>query len=269
MMLAAYLDASGMTDDSKYGVMAGFVALVEKWAIFEQDWAELLGEPKYASVLPIKNGQRYAHARKMRQWKKITREQFYLETNYLLKRTVSFAVSAVIKRSEFDKAYEKFPLTTKDSLYGYAFRAVVVACCKNIAENYSGESLAVVLESGDKNQGGARIIFNDLHNSGKVLADAKHQYPLETFSISGKERWGALQVADMHAYCVRQHMNSPLASRFGDGSKEHFGDINILLSNLNHLPFRISKRDTLNQRRIHIQRFQRRKEFGKRKYGKA
>ena len=61
-MLAVYLDASGMTGGD-WAVMGGFVGDVEKWAAFERDWAELLAEPRYASLLPVKNGKRYVHAR--------------------------------------------------------------------------------------------------------------------------------------------------------------------------------------------------------------
>ncbi len=63
-MLTAYLDASGVTPSERHFIIAGFVAPTEKWAEFERDWATLLAVPRYAALLPVKNGKKYAHAKK-------------------------------------------------------------------------------------------------------------------------------------------------------------------------------------------------------------
>jgi hypothetical protein len=270
IVLAQYLDASGMTDGN-WAVLAGFVAPVEKWIEFERDWADLLKEKKYAGRFSLRDGKVYAHARKMRQWPKALREQFYFEANYLLKRTVSFATGIAIKRSDYRKAYKGYPLTQKDSLYGLAYRASVIAACKNIAEHYQGESIATILESGDINQGSADVILAAIKQRNKKLAGTDRlQYPVLTNTVANKEDWGALQVADMHAYGLLKHMESSLHRRIGKGSKQaYFGDINILLSEINHSHLRLEEQHIRKQRAINIQNYQARKAYGKRRQAKS
>jgi hypothetical protein len=254
-MLAVYLDASGMTGGD-WAVMGGFVGDVEKWVAFERDWAELLAEPRYASLLPVKNGKRYAHARRMRQWRRELREQFYTEANYLLQRTVSFAIAAIVKPAEYQAVYKSYRLTVKDSLYGFAFRSALVACCKSNSENHGNQPMTVVLESGDANQGGAKAIFTNTLNDHKEVDGAAQMFPVTTLTVADKEDFGALQVADMQAHCVTKHCES------GRKDGEWFGDINYLLYELSHNWFRLGRKDIEGQRDIHLRSARRRKTFG-------
>src|SRR5258706_6865080 len=159
-MLAAYLDASGVTKSEKHFVMAGFVAPTDKWVEFERDWTELLTLPRYSNLLPERNGKKYAHAKKIAGWKKELREFFFTEANYLIKRAALFAVAITYKHSDYKSAYEGYPLTKKDGPYGFGFRCTLVACCKNINEKHENQPISFIVEQGDPGQGGAENIFN-------------------------------------------------------------------------------------------------------------
>lgn len=265
-MFGAYLDASGVTADQPYIVMAGFAASVDKWISFESDWEGLLNTPRYKARLWERNGRLYAHARKMRQWPMAIREAFYAEANYLLSKTVNFAVVCWIKHADYKAVYRDYPLTQKDSVYGMSFRGALVATCANVAEEHPSEQVSFVLEEGDANQGGAKTIFDATLKDGNVMAEARKQYPVGALAIAPKEQYGALQAADMHAYCTLSHLKSPLAKGKGE-PKEYFGDINLLLSGLQYSVIEIDKPMLVNLKKRKLEYYANRKAFGAAKYG--
>jgi len=238
-MFGCYLDASGITDDQPYLVMAGFFAPVDNWITFESDWADLLNASAFRDRLWIKNGIRYSHAKKMQRWPVALRQRFYAEANYLLARAKATALVCWVKHADYKAVHSLEPKQrTKDSIYGLSFRGAMVAVCDDMTDNYQSAPIAFVLEEGDPNQGGARRIFDSTLNEGNQLAEIRKQYPVETIAIAPKERYGALQAADMHAYVMLKHL---LSARGRRRPNEWFGDINILLSNLLHSTLEIDK----------------------------
>jgi hypothetical protein len=191
-MLVAYLDGSGHDELSKYVVVAGFVADVDKWVQFEKDWAVLLAE----------NSLKYAHATDLAyQLGRDRRDIFYLHANRLLKNTVSFAVAGAIKKSDYATYFGKnYPLTVKDAIYPLAFRSAMVAICKQVADLHPSETVSFVIERGDPNQGGAVLAFNNTKTAAQNSEKTKKDFPIGTLTIADKKDFGALQAADMHAY---------------------------------------------------------------------
>ena len=244
--------------------MAGFVAPAEKWDEFEIEWKSLLATPRYRDRLPERNGKKYAHAKVLAQWDAPLREAFYAETNYLLRHTVSFAVGTTYKHRDYDAAYRNYPLTNKDGRYGFGFRCTLVACCKNINNNHRDQPLSFLLEQGDVGQGGAEKIFNLTVDGAKMLDEYRQQYNVTTYGLGFKEDWGALQVADMHSYTLLKHIQSRLGHNTGTSNLYH-GDIRILLSDLMHSHFVIDEEDIRDQRRINMQNWLAKKEWGQRK----
>jgi hypothetical protein len=235
-MLTAYFDASGIDPKDEHFILAGFVAPTASWVQFEQEWAGLLATPRYAKLLPVKNGKTYAHARKIAQWPAALREAFYGEANYLLRRIKAVGTAVTYKHADYDYAFEHFPHTVKDSRYGLGFRLAMSYCCKLIVTTVpdspvADSPIAFVVEHGDPNQGGAQAIFHKTKGSQKLLIDGRRAFNLSTFAIQFKEDWGALQAADLHAYTLLKHLQSPLGSGTGKSDK-YFGDINLLLQEL-------------------------------------
>jgi hypothetical protein len=250
-----------VSEQDGHVVLAGFVAPVDKWIAFEQEWALLLKSPMYAKYLEKRGGLVYAHGRKMRQWPDDVREAFYAATNYLLRHTIAVAIASVFKHSDYHAVFHDFPLTNKDSAFGLAFRAAMVAACKHSHERRGGEPVAFFLESGDKGQGGALKIFEE------TKLREKEQYPVESLTIVPKEKWGAVQVADMHAYSLQKHMNSSLRINTGKGATHpYFGDIGLLLSDLDHAHVLLSRELIRDQRKALIHNEQVKKAYGKAKY---
>jgi hypothetical protein len=263
-MLAARLDASGVTASEKYFVMGGFVAPTAKWEEFEAEWEMVLATPRYRDRLPERNGKKYAHAKVLAQWPAALREALYAETNYLLKHTVSFAVGITYKHADYDKAYENYPLTRKDGRYGFGFRCALVACCKTVNEEYDDLPLSFLVEKGDPGQGGAVVIFNETANGSATIDEYRKLYNVTSYSVGLKEECGGLQVADMHAYTLLKHLHSPLGRNTGTENRYH-GDINILLSGLMHTHFVINKDDIRDQRKLNIEHWLARKAWGQRR----
>lgn len=263
-MLAAYFDASGVTNSERHFVIGGFVAPVEKWCDFEDAWKGLLATPRYSAVLPERNGKKYAHAKRLAGWNKALREAFYAETNYLLRRTVSFAVAATFKHADRDSVWKGYPHTDKDGAYGFGFRCVLIACCKNSNEKHDNKPISFLVEHGDPGQGGAEKIFNETAGGARMIDEYRKLYNITTYGVGFKEDWGALQAADMHAYTLQKHLMSPLGPRTGK-SNEYSGDINLLLSDLMHSHFVIDQKLIRDQRRVSTQNWAARKEWGQRK----
>jgi hypothetical protein len=265
-MLASYFDASWADDQRGNFVLAGFIADVDRWIVFEKDWAELLCEPKYAHLLEERNGKAYTHAKKMKQWPRGIREQFYLDANYLLKRAHAFAICHTLKQSDMKSAYEGFPFTEKDGVYGAAFKSVCSAATSMAGER--GEQIAFILESGDPGQGGAFKIFGNLQKDAKNLKpEYAKLWTATTCTSADKESLGSLQVADLHAYSFLKHLESPLGSRRQVPAKmpELHGDINLLLAGLQLHFYKIPKEMFMLFRRLYPEYVQWKKNYGKRK----
>src|SRR5215510_7489280 len=138
-MLVAYFDGSGTDAESKYVVVAGFVAPSHRWVDFENEWASFLRTPRYSLE--------YAHARRLSSLGAAARDSFYLEANRLLKKHTSFAVAATFKKSDYRTIFGKsYRLTVKDAMYPFAFRMAIVNVCVQIEREFPGESVAVVIE---------------------------------------------------------------------------------------------------------------------------
>jgi hypothetical protein len=264
-MLRVYLDASGVTKNDTHFVMAGFVTSPARWEVFEEDWARLLAAPRYASLLPVRNGKRYAHAKRLAQWRPVVREAFYGEANYLLRRADVFATGVTFKHADYSDAFRDYPLTVKDSRYGLGFRAALISTCKNISTNHGSEPLAVVVEHGDPNQGAAELIFNRTREGNKFLSDGRRKYNVLSYAVLFKEDWGALQAADLHAYTLLKHMLSPLGPKTGKGRSRYHGDIQLLLQQMMVLHFPVPRVALFDMRHSSLAALARAKAWGARK----
>ena len=61
MMLTGYFDDSGHITNKKVLLVCGFVASVERWALFEKEWAAILRQPKFGlDYLHMKEFRRYS-----------------------------------------------------------------------------------------------------------------------------------------------------------------------------------------------------------------
>lgn len=239
-MLGAYFDASGTDDKSLCLVMGGFVAPVDRWVAFEHDWAVLLKE----------KGLEYAHARKLRQWRDDRREQFYLETNYLLRRTVLFAPATTIRHADYKRVYPDNTISHKDSIYGMCFRATMVSVCMHVRESWPEEEIAFIVESGDAGQGSAQKIADLMIKGSEIFNQLRLVYPIKSFSFANKRDFGALQVADMHAYCKLKNDESFPNRKKG----EYRGDITYLLNEIRVSHFEIDREVILRQRKVALER---------------
>jgi hypothetical protein len=263
-VLSSYLDGSWADDQKGWFVLAGFIADMDSWVVFEKDWADLLCEPKYAHLLEERNGKAYAHAKRLKRWPADIREQFYLDANYLLQRAEAYAICHTFKQSDLKSAYEGFPYTEKDGVYGAAFKSITAAA-HNIAHDRA-EQMAFILEKGDPGQGGAFKIFANLEKDGARPRFA-HLWKFTTCTAANKEDWGALQAADLHAYSFLKHLESPLGPRRQDRGKqpELHGDINLLLNRLRLYFYKIPKAWFMQSRGMYVQYRQWKKEYGRAK----
>lgn len=269
VVLASYFDASWADDQKGYFVLAGFMADVDRWVVFEKDWADLLCEPKYAHLLEERSGKAYAHARKMRQWPKDIREQFYLDANYLLKQTKAFGFCHSFKQSDMKSAYEGFPFTDgKDGHYGAAFKSIS-AGVSTIAANM-GQRVAMILERGDPGQGGAFKIYANLKKDAEKLEPekAKDIWSITSLASADKEDWGALQAADLHAYSFFKYLESGGAPLKKGSTPKLHGDLYLLLQGLQLHFYKIGIEEFQHFRRMYPEYLQWKKEYGEKKYGK-
>jgi hypothetical protein len=254
-MMAAYFDASGHHKGAKFLVIAGFVASVENWIVFEKEWFEF--------IKPY--GLEYSHAKKIAQWPAEKRKGFYLGANAILKRTSVIGVAATVKHADYIKAFKKFPFTVKDSMYGLTFRAAMVQCCKCITDKSPNESIAFVLESGDPNQGGAKNIFKLTKDGAEAFDHIRSVYPVVSLTIADKKEFGALQAADAHAHVKwKHHQVHPKTI-----DKNYHGDIIYLLSALDVAHFDLDLDLIREQRLIHGRQNRRRKNKPKASSGKS
>jgi hypothetical protein len=141
--------------------------------------------------------------------------QFYLEANYLLRKIVLFAVSTSLKIADYRAVFPDNKISTKDSPYGFCFRGVFTQICMHVAETWPGETVSFVLEEGDPGQDGAKRMFGYTSFTTEQVTKLRALWPVGTFTTAAKGTFGALDVADMHAFsrwqeCSKGSLNPEL-----------------------------------------------------------
>jgi hypothetical protein len=206
------IDESG-THGSGVTILGGWVGRLGQWAGFDPKWVKLLK----------KCGLTFFHSRKMRQ----TKDQFRGWTRGQKIAFTQAAADLALKHLEFgftitlrDDAYRDFYVAGNrprevqlDSAYGLCFR-FCLSLVPGLAREAFKRDLDIdfVLESGHKNAGDAKRIFDRVKRQG--LSNPEEQAivkMLNTIAFGEKEKYPGLQAADVNAYSAFQHETaSPL-----------------------------------------------------------
>jgi hypothetical protein len=207
MIVTVYIDESG-THESGVTVLGGWVGRMGQWSGFDPLWRKLLK----------KNGLDHFHSKSMRQsrgqfkgWRVFEKLEFTQRAAEVALKHLEFGFTVALSDAAYEQHYiagyrpKKIPLDTR---YGLCFRHCLSLVPMMAKDAFKGRDLDIsfVLESGHKNAGDARRIFDRVKTQGlKNPDEIKIVEMLKTLTFEDKGQRPGLQVADINAYSAYQH----------------------------------------------------------------
>lgn len=197
MLLTAYGDEAGTHESSTKTVVALLVGSVQSWDSHRSEWAALLD----------KHGLDYLHAvdmlnrtRQYSGWDYDRIAEVLTAANNITERNVLFGVVATLTNDDFAMVYRKGKAPQRaqlDSKYGICFRYALSNVLSFLRGHHGEEhEIDVMMESGAKNGGAAKTIFDQIKKYGDDFTNAA----LRSSSIGDKKKFVGLQAADLIAY---------------------------------------------------------------------
>jgi hypothetical protein len=192
-MLTCYFDDAG-GEDHGYTVVAGWVASVQQWEDFTEDWQELLLEYGL-DCFTMKDCAQWRGPFKC--WCEDQRRSFLRRSCQIIKTHVQYGYASIVQHAEYRKVNESYTLKeyTKNE---YALAGVT--CVRNVWEwgkkHHPGIPMEVVFHRGTKGYGGLIELMEEEFRYTPIFRSACEQ--------EGPRPVIPLQVADFLAYEVRK-----------------------------------------------------------------
>jgi hypothetical protein len=192
-LLTCYFDDAGGADHG-YTVVAGWIASVEQWAAFAEDWETLLSEYGLASFTMKECAQWQGP---FKCWREEQRRSFIRRACQILKTHVQYGYASIVQHAEYlevNKAYKLREYTKSE----YALAGVT--CVRNVWEwgkvHHPGVPMEVIFHQGTKGRGGLAELMEEEFKYSPIFRSASEQ--------EGPRPVIPLQVADFLAYEVRK-----------------------------------------------------------------
>jgi hypothetical protein len=206
MILTSYIDEAGTHAGSGVTVMGGYLARLGQWRHFDEKWRRLLKHYDLTHMHTVEMLQ--AKGQFHRGWDQHRAMELLLKSDKIINKHTMFGISAFVGDDDYKNIYAKEPRPKKiplDTRYGLCFRLMVIFIVRKAAEEERRDDLCInfVLESGAKNAGDARRIFN------LFKKEAPQRDMLGTLSFGNKKDFPGLQAADSIASPVFQFEKKP------------------------------------------------------------
>jgi hypothetical protein len=211
-MMTAFLDESGTHgNSSRVTVMAGYLGDESHWLLFEAAWKAFLA--KYPTVIGTHATDVLNRRGKYYKWPDAIYQEFISDmVGVVIDAGLKTILVALTNREyrEFKKLEREQGRRDKiDSAYGLCFRLCMVKLALYARRSRPDERISFVVESGHKNVGDAERIFRITKNTDIRI---RRYHNLGNFAEASKFDYGALQAADLIAYCGYRHMDRFLES---------------------------------------------------------
>jgi hypothetical protein len=200
MIGSAFVDETGTGDEPRM-LVGGIVAGALRWLGFSREWRQLLdrAEVPYAHHLEMdRNRGPFARER----WWLDKKNAFSIAQMKILRNWCQLGLTVSLDKALFKEVYARdFPKgCSPDSAYGVACKELILMTQKHCTEYFADvEAINFVWESGHKNLGNVRQIFEDL----KVCYGEKARN-LGVFMDMAREQALPLQAIDQLVVFARQ-----------------------------------------------------------------
>lgn len=218
-MFTAYLDDSGHEDSPKSTciVAAGFLASVEQWLLFEDEWKTALrrnGLPSCFHTMDFVAGRGdYSHLK----GKNREKQQILANLIGTIAIRVRRSVSQLVMLDDYAHVNNIYMV---QETIGYPFTLAARTCAKSFSfwkDRYAPDAeIKIVIEDGLKHKGDMVDVFD------------KDRLGIPSFAAKGS--FGALQAVDILAWHVHVMKNRSEVNQFIDGTNydisfKHLGSI--------------------------------------------
>jgi hypothetical protein len=202
-VLVCKLDASaGEASESQVLTLAGYVAFLPSWSEFEIAVKRVF-DSYGVDVLHAK--QFYDTKGAFTGWSLDKKKQFIRDIHEVSLGRLELGVCFSAQRSKFEAVKHAHRVGQSESLFGFSLRPVIHSLLTDnvLASLFArGESLTLILESGDTNAADAQRIFNWAKKR-----NALFDRILYSFGFADKKSSHGLQWADFLAVTMRRHID--------------------------------------------------------------
>jgi hypothetical protein len=211
-MFTVYLDESGTHDKSKAVIVAGCIATVNQWALFEREWREML-DREGVSIFHRNDLENFkGEFQEKDGWNPARRARVVSLAQGIIRRRMNFGIcSAVIKRD-----YAEIIIGEMRDYYGRHYYTFCVNDALRLVGNWirdfsRTDPLHFVFESGAEGSGEVAARLAEISGSERL----RRLYNLAGWSFADKRDVVQLQAADVWAYETFKQMDN----RIVDGVK--------------------------------------------------
>jgi len=194
-VLHAYLDESGVHDQSPIILVGGWIAPADLWAAFEPDWNEVLTRFGltyfHASTCEAGDGIYRALSRDLR-------DLLFSGLAKVIAKHKPTAVYTAIKRVHFNETRAR-GVEIFDTPYHACFEFAIQQMARWLKTEVNGESVALVFAEHRDYEPQARLLYEMYRNSSRWGNE------LASLSFARPENFAALQAADLIVYEKTRH----------------------------------------------------------------
>lgn len=193
-MLFAYFDDSNTHADAKTVTMAGYIARLDGWQLFEQQSEDLFKRDTISKFHAKEFNNRSGDFRGFSLQKQL---RFATEWLDIAGQTVLCGYSRSILKEDYLQAKRDTKLAQSTSPYGYCFKIILKSMCSNGAlwKTMDKEGIHIVIEHGNVWNEGIEVDYKQTIAQHEPLSAA-----IRSMSFVQKSSCRAIQLADYLAY---------------------------------------------------------------------
>jgi len=194
-------DASGTDTANPIITMAGYVALFPRWVDFE---IETLAFHQNLGVSVFHSKEFYDTKGDFRNWSRSKKEGFARDWQKIAVGKLDLGVTFGVVKDKFKEAKREYHVAQQESAFGYCLRSILGYLLSDPVLKIfwdNGETLSIVLESGDSNAADAQRVFNYVKG-----LNPQFDAILQSFGFAPKASMKAIQFADFLAVSSRKYV---------------------------------------------------------------
>lgn len=198
LALQFYIDDSGKNDPPVF-VLAGFVASVDAWLAFHEDWKAALDRSPRLEFFKMSDANQCNGI--FRGFSKAERDNKVLELASIIRNHVEFGVSIAIPHAAYDNVFKGRIMRDYDTPYAVAQNLMMNRIHNALAEAGNYEEVDVVF---DRQLGQEHIITSGFtHGQSAMPPEIQARFPTAPIFADDK-RTLPIQAADMLAWHIRR-----------------------------------------------------------------
>jgi hypothetical protein len=195
VMLTAYFDDSGTSDEEPVVAVAGYIGSVALWNIFNKRWRAFLSKH---GIKQMHRADLESFYGEFKGWNGPLRTEFVKKAHAIIRECTFAPLGVAIVKSQFDEAFADGTVAQKFGAYAFCVHGALAAIGEWCKAKNVREPIRIVFEKGSKDQ---ELINRNIRILSETPQEKRHPdaYVIQGWSFDDKSVL-PLQAADVVAY---------------------------------------------------------------------